>query len=267
MRPYNKIRAEGSCQISAVERMLTTKEKFMRPALLKSCLLLVVVNFAATVSAQMAKAPHYNPPIRNAPVVRVDGSTRAPEDALLTLTVLAPEHVGLTVREQPSLFWYQSKAAKARFELTIIEKKAISPMLDVKLDAAASDGIRRLRLSDYNVKLTEGVEYRWSVAMVVDPENRSRDLVASGVIKRVELPAALKSRLANEPTTEWPYVFADEGFWYDSLETLSDLIDADPDKKSLREVRAVFFMQVGLNDAARYELLMAGQTKTAAPGH
>jgi len=147
----------------------------------------------------MPKAPTYRPPIPATLKTRVDGHVRGTDDAVLTLTVLAPEHVGLTTKEQPSLYWFQSKAVSTRFELTITEKKAVKPLLEARLEVS-NGGIQRLRLSDYKVSLAEDVEYRWSVAMVVDPENRSSDVVASGVIKRVKPTELLLLRLKGAPT-------------------------------------------------------------------
>ena len=224
------------------------------------CASLTVAAYAEPVTEEpMPKAPTYRPPFPNAPKVRVNGRARGTDDALLTLTVLAPEQLGLTTKEQPSLFWFQSKAVNTRFELTITEKKAVQPILEAKLEVSA-DGIQRLRLSDYKIHLTEGVEYRWSVAMVVDPQNRSSDAVATGAIKRVKPTDKLLQRLKNAPSSELPYIYADEGMWYDSLESLSELVDARPQDAKLQEIRAIYFMQVGLHDAAMHEMRLAGQT-------
>lgn len=212
------------------------------------------------VFAQMAKAPVYKPPFPDAPKVRVDGRVRGTDDALLTLTVLAPEQVGLTSKAQPSLFWYQSKSNPTRFELTITEGQKPQPLLEVQINRLPTDGIQRLRLADHNLTLTPGVEYRWSVAMILDPENRSKDIVASGGIKRINPPDSLKKRLTGAKADDLPFIYADEGMWYDSLEALSDLIEKLPTTKILHEQRAVYFMQAGLPDAARHDLKLAGKS-------
>lgn len=237
----------------------------MKHNLRRSLLTVLAITTVTPALAQMAHAPIYKPLYANAPKVRVDGRVRGTDDALLTLTVLAPEHVGLTTKEHPSLFWYQSKAAKTKFELTISETKSVSPLLEVKLSQVPADGIQRVRLADYKVSLLPGVEYRWSVAMVVDEENRSKDIVASGVIKRVEPAKSLEKRLPGAPDTELPFIYADEGIWYDSLETLSDLIDKQPQDKGLHEERAVYFMQVGLHEAAMHDMKTAGVTAVTRP--
>src|SRR5215475_4152448 len=50
--------------------------------------------------------------------VRVTGGSRGSGPETVALDVLAPDEVGITTQEQPSLFWFQSKPANARFELT-----------------------------------------------------------------------------------------------------------------------------------------------------
>jgi hypothetical protein len=206
---------------------------------------------------------YYRPPNQDAPRIRIDGHVRATEDATLTLTVLAPERVGLTVQEQPTLYWFQSKQTGHRYELVITAKNAEKPLVEAEFVASGA-GVQRVRLADYKISLTEGVEYRWTVAIVVDPENRSRDVVASGAIKRVAAPEKLRQRLQGAPASELPYIYADEGFWYDSLDTLCALVDSQPKDAKLHEIRAVYFMQVGLHDAAVHDMKSAGKTSTSS---
>ena len=198
----------------------------------------------------------YRDPFVGAPLMRVDGCTRGVDDALLTLTVLAPEHVGLTIQEQPTLYWYQSRAANTRFELTILEGDRENALLEVRMESVPTDGIQKFRLSEHGIKLKVGIEYRWTVAMVIDAENRSRDVVASGVIKRVAAPETLAPRLAKNPQ-DAAFIYADEGIWYDSLTSLSDLIDQQPRAQKLHELRGIYFLQAGLKNAAEFEMRLA----------
>jgi len=184
------------------------------------------------------------------PAARVTGGSRGSGDAAVTLDVLAPDETGLTTQEQPSLFWYQSKPAKARFELTLIEQDKTKPVFAVNVDRASNAGIQRLRLADQGVKLAIGVEYKWVVALVTDPNNRSTDLVASGFIKRVEPPAELKTKLAGASARSAPAIYAEAGIWHDAVSSLSDLIDANPGDKALLAERADLLRQAGLKAAA-----------------
>jgi hypothetical protein len=194
----------------------------------------------------------YTPPLRGAPAVRIDGGSRGSGVSLVCLTVLAPNHMGLTVQEQPSLFWYQSQPADVPFELTLLADNTIQPLLIVQFPNAQAAGIQRLNLAEHNVKLLPGVEYEWVVALVVDPENRSKDVIASGWIKRVEPSPSLQSRLENATAEDLPSAYAEEGIWLDTLTALSTLIEARPKDRALQEGRAALLEQVGLTNAAMY---------------
>ncbi len=168
------------------------------------------------------------------------------------MTVLTPDSTALTTQEQPSLFWYQSQPADVPFELTLLADNTVQPLLLVRLPNAQAAGIQRLNLAEHNVRLVPGVEYEWVVALVVDPENRSKDVIASGWIKRVEPSPALQSRLEKATAEDLPSVYADEGVWLDTFTALSALIEARPKDKALLEGRAALLEQVGLTNAAMY---------------
>lgn len=204
-------------------------------------------------SAQKATPPpkvKFRPPTTDAPAVRVTGGSRGSGDSAMTLDVLAPNEIGLTTLEQPSLFWFQSKPADAKFELTLLQENKVKPIIQFTVERSSKAGIQRLKLADHGVKLSPGIEYQWVVALVTDPDNRSSDLVASGIIKRVEASADLKEKIAKTTPASLPGVYAQEGIWYDALSTLSDQIDAHPDDKALRETRSDLLRQVGLKTAA-----------------
>jgi hypothetical protein len=202
--------------------------------------------------------PVYTPPPRGAPGGRVGGSSRGLDsragDRLPVLSVLAPDHTGLTVQEQPSLYWYLSKSTTYPVELTIIDNQTIQPLIERRISGPIQPGVQRIRLADYGMRLAAGVPYRWSVALVVDPENRSRDVLAGGVIERVALPEALRAQLAGAGEARTPYIYAEAGLWYDALAAISDLIDAAPNNPSLRSQRASLLEQVQLAEVAQYDM-------------
>ena len=192
----------------------------------------------------------FKPQVTGAPSVRVTGGSRGTGLNEITLDVLAPDEIGTTTLEAPSLFWFQSKPADAKFELTLLQENKPKPLMQVKIDRSSKAGIQRLKLSDHGVKLTPGIEYQWVVALVTDPENRSSDLVASGVIKRIVPSADLAAKVSKAQPSDLAQVYAESGVWYDSLTALSDQIDAHPADNALKEVRADLLRQVGLKAAA-----------------
>ena len=142
---------------------------------------------AAESPAPAAPKLVYKPPPNAGRMpTRVSGGARGENGLDTVLLPLVPEQLALTTQAQPSLFWFQSKPAKAKFELTVVEPKNPKPLVSLTSPDADKPGIHRIKLSRYKVELKPDVLYEWSVAIVPDAENRSQDVVAKGTIKRVK---------------------------------------------------------------------------------
>jgi hypothetical protein len=198
---------------------------------------------AATTAT--AAVPTYKPPLRGAPGGRVGGGTRGSGREVFVLTVLAPDHGAQTVSEQPSLYWFISRATSLPIEVTLMDVRTTQPVLETRL-AATTPGVHRIRLADHGVRLETGVPYRWFVTIVPDSNRRSKDLLAGGAIERVDPPAGLSAKLAQASKEETAALYADAGVWYDALEAISELLDRAPDDAVLRRQRATLLAQVGL---------------------
>jgi len=179
--------------------------------------------------------------------IRVGGGSRGGVADDLSVEVLVPDQVAFTTQAQPSLYWYQSKEAKTQCEVSVTEPKNPTPLLLLKSSAATPPGIHAIRLTKFNIKLKPNVLYRWSVAVIVDPENRSQDIIATGVIKRIDPSPELASKLSQASDTDKPALYAQNGIWYDALQSISDQIDHAPQDASLREERAGLLKQVGMD--------------------
>lgn len=190
--------------------------------------------------------PVYRPPQRGSPAVRVGGATRGADDPLPALHVLAPDHIGLTVREQPVFQWYLSKPAQVKFEFALVSEASIEPLLERNFGTVHSRGIQQLDLADTAMVLEQGVPYQWSVALIPDDRARSGDVVASGMIERIAMPEELGAWLKGATEHEQAMAYAGAGIWYDALAILSKLIAEDPADATLRGQRAALLEQVGL---------------------
>jgi hypothetical protein len=165
--------------------------------------------------------------------------------------VLAPGHTGLTVREQPDLYWFASDVVTSPVELTLTLEKGDTPLLEKRLSVPTKAGIQRVRLSDYGVKLIPGERYNWSISLVLDPKRRSKDIIAVGAIERVE---RADINLAAAPTTDAFYRFAADGLWYDAVMVISELIEAKPTDMALRKQRVELLDQVDLPEVGSFDL-------------
>jgi hypothetical protein len=190
--------------------------------------------------------------------IRVGGGSRGSSANDILVEVLVPDQIALTTQAKPSLYWYQSKNAITQCEITITEPNNPKPLLMLKAAQPTPAGIHAIRLSRFNVELKPKVIYRWSVAVIVDPENRSQDIIANGVIERTDLSSDLAGKLAQASDADKPALYADNGIWYDSLQAISDQIDLDPKNAALRKERSDLLNQIGL-DGAKMDALLANQ--------
>ena len=201
---------------------------------------------APAAVAAPAGTPVYKPPLRGAPGGRVGGGTRGTGREVFVLSVLAPDHSGMTVSEQPSLYWYISTPTSLPVELTMMDPGTTQPLLEINVPTPIEPGIHRLRLADHGVRLAPGVAYRWYVAVVPDARRRSRDILAGGAIQRINPSSELAARLGQARRDELPSVYAEAGLWYDALAAMSELIDGAPNDAALRQQRAALLTQIGL---------------------
>lgn len=203
---------------------------------------------AAVVIDHPDGLPVYTPPRRGAPKTRVGGGTRSLSTgthAGEVLTVLSPPEVGQTQQAQPTLYWFLSVTDVGPFEFVLTTADAIAPLRRVSIDGPLDAGIHAVSLRDQNVVLEDGVEYQWSVAIVHDPERRSRDVVAIGTLERV-------AARSTPDGAEAVFTLAERGLWYDALQQVEELIAQSTDDARLREYRAALLDQAELAQVAQF---------------
>jgi hypothetical protein len=195
-------------------------------------------------------APVYRPPLRGAPGGRVGGGTRGVVRDVLAVSVVAPDHTGLTASDQPTLYWFISKATAHPVEVTVTSPDETAPIFETQLPGPIEAGVHKIALASHGVRLRPGVSYQWFVAVVPDPNRRSRDILAGGTIEHVAMPEALRAKLAQTPREEHPAIYAEAGFWYDAVTEIYDLVATRPGDAALRKHRAALVAQVGLTEIA-----------------
>lgn len=205
--------------------------------------------------------PIYKPPMRGAPAGRVGGGSRGVHGDSPRLCVLAPDHVGLTVREQPSFYWHLSSLTNHPIEFTLIEHSAINPLLEKRIPCPARPGIQKTSLAALggDVRLKEGYRYKWYVAIILDPDHRSKDIISGAQIELVVPDASLRRKLEDADEARFPHIYAEEGIWYDAVDAVSALIERHPAQSAWRSMRASLLEQVGLKGIAGRDANEGGQ--------
>ena len=217
--------------------------------------IVVASDLAKSTTAGSNKMAIYQPPMRGAPStrVRVGGASRGAEGSISSLYVLTPDHTGQTSVAQPTLYWFASKPVSSRIEFALITDHDLNTVIEQELDMGSREGIHSLSLKEVGVSLTPGVTYQWSVAVVTDREQRSKDIFASSTIRRIpqqEVPPHVRAESGSEDAI---FQYAEAGLWYDAFSTVSRLIEEHRGEKRFIELRAALLDQVGLVEVVAYE--------------
>ena len=226
---------------------------------------IILIFWGIFISSAQAANIIYNPLARTeVDIRRVPEDARGPCDRVSAVTdddfvlrVLVPEHTGLTTQPQPTLYWYVSEPVAAQFVFQLEQKAEVNsfdyfePLIKTTFDLSVKTGIHSLSLAKYdNVKLEKGIKYIWSLSLVCDPYNPSVNRLAVGTIMHIEPSSELAETFKNTQLDDLPYLYAKEGFWYDAMHSLSELIKKTP---NLRRIRAELLQQVGLHKVAAFE--------------
>ncbi len=198
--------------------------------------------------------PIYKPRKESIPKGRMDGPVRGGTGDAPVLQVLAPDHVGFTLKKDPALYWYLSTVPAKPIEFTLVDTRGIKPVIESRIPAPAQAGVQVIRLKDLGQTLEEGVQYKWYVAVIVDPESPSRNILTGGTIERVPFVEAMILMTPNGGPDDKVGRLAFIGLWYDAIQEVSERIEAAPNDKPLREQRACLLNQVRLPDVAQYDL-------------
>jgi hypothetical protein len=161
----------------------------------------------------------------------------------------------LTAHDQPALYWFVSETVTnpIEVEVTLMEANGVKPIMKVKLPPPIGPGIQRVNLADHGVHLAAGAQYEWSVSLVLDPKRRSRDIVVSGGIERVNTEQAVDLPADKTPSQNMVVHYANAGLWYDAIMSVSSLIEASPTDQSLHQQRADLLDTVGLKEVGAYD--------------
>jgi hypothetical protein len=209
--------------------------------------------------AAARKKPTFVPPNEDLGVpTRVEGGgTRGLGTKGPYLTLLVPEQTGHTSAASPTLYWYVSEPfpGPVRAALMAADEEEVDPVLEQQLDGGVEAGFHALPLREHDVALQVGVEYEWSVTLVVDPDQPSGDIFASGTIRRAAPPAKLP---AGGDDVERLVALAGQGLWYDAIDLASRRIAARPQDATWRGMRAALLEQQGLKEPAAQDRSLAG---------
>ncbi|MAG29568.1 MAG: hypothetical protein CL908_01585 [Deltaproteobacteria bacterium] len=193
----------------------------------------------------------YIPPSRGRARNTAGAGTRTFSAGTVTVEVLAPkDHIALTTRAQPTLYWYVSQDTSTRIDLTLVDEDSIDPLLELTVPGPVSGGIHALRLDEEGLELSLDKTYRWHVALVRDAQRRANDTFAEGFIARTPVSTDLARSLDEANDRFAPYALS--GIWYDAMHELVEAIEQNPHDERLVMQRSALLDQADLEEVAVY---------------
>jgi Domain of Unknown Function (DUF928) len=173
-------------------------------------------------------APLYQSPFADAPPARVGQASRS-GGANVQLVVLAPNRKGASAKPSPRLAWFLSAASTNPLEIVVQERGADVPLLERRIESAGAGGFHSIDLGEFGVRLEQGKEYEWSVALINDPARRASDQFSKGVVQYVPSSEALPSGAPESVVSE----YLARGYWYDAIALMQQTLQSEPPRAEM----------------------------------
>ncbi|HEX8751607.1 MAG TPA: DUF928 domain-containing protein, partial [Nitrospira sp.] len=119
--------------------------------------------------------PLYSPPKKFIPRARVGGDVRGTEGTDPEVKALVPDHVGLTVKENPSVNWFLSKPTTYQVRFTLRDDRSTRAFQEKTIPTPKQPGIYTINLKDLGLVLEPNVEYKWFISVIRDAQSPSKD--------------------------------------------------------------------------------------------
>ncbi len=221
--------------------------------------ILVGPNFTPSVRSQNRATSFEPPPGRDIPRggtagggSRSVGNACSPSKSGVsaTLTALSPGgQLGLTQSSRPKFLVYVPQTSAQTMEFSLFDDK-MNGVYQMNLPVSNRTGLVSIELPENAPSLVKDKPYYWTVALVCNPNERTKDMVVGGWIEHSELNDSLKQELAKARGLERASLYAQKGFWYDAVNTLVEMQQTEPGNLAIAASWAELLKSVGLDAIA-----------------
>jgi Domain of Unknown Function (DUF928) len=179
--------------------------------------------------------------------------------ALVPFTQPAPSvmHVwGLTTTERPTLWFYvpfgKNSAYPAEF---ILQDEEANPIYKSAIALPQQPGVISVSLPASVPPLAVGKRYRWFFNVYCEPQQQAPPLYVEGVVQRVNLSPAVVQQLQTAQPRQKVAIYAENGIWYEAINTLAELRQKNPQDVSLQTQWQDLLEGIGLGDVAKVAIV------------
>lgn len=179
-----------------------------------------------------AIAVEFRPPRRSIPARREGAGTRGPAcvQGEPNLTVLLPStNLGLTTADYPQFFWFVPQTRAKFMKFSLFQGDAQDPMQQLvyeqALDTPTAPGVVRFALpqAENTSPLQPDRDYFWTVTLVCQLDDPSKNIHAEGWVQRVSMPPDMAKALTAAAPGDRPRIYAENGYWFETLASLANL--------------------------------------------
>ncbi|VEP14214.1 conserved exported hypothetical protein [Hyella patelloides LEGE 07179] len=203
----------------------------------------------------------FDPPNENQPQATRGGASRGAQCAINSQEIsesFAPlipaSNYGLTTTSHPTLLVH-IPATSAESVFFTIQDENEEEVYQTILPIGTKSGIVSLDVPKEAPALETGKNYKWSLVLMCDNKLRPDSPVIQGHIKRVQPELQLATQLESATPLEMAALYGKAGIWYETVATLAQLRQAQPQNQELLNTWNSILNSVGLEQIAKAELM------------
>ena len=160
----------------------------------------------------------------------------------------------LTAAAYPTVLVKVPTSESVQAEFVLWDENS-NPVYQTTVTLNSTPGIFSFKVPSSVQPMAIGKQYKWNVAIVCDPANRQRDLVVGGSLQRASLSPILSSQLESADGLQKAKLYAQNGFWYDTVATLAELKRSRPSDPSIAAEWGQLLESVGLAELSHTPLV------------
>ena len=203
----------------------------------------------------------FDPPNESQPKATKGGASRGSQcvfdsqaDSEPFAPLLPTTNIGLTTASHPTLLVHIPATSAESVFLTLQDENE-DQVYQAILPIGNKSGIVSLDIPKDAPALETGKNYKWSFALMCDNKLRPDSPIVQGYVKRVELQSQLANQLQQATPVEMAALYGKAGIWYETIATLAQLRQNQPQNNDLKTAWNDILNSVGLEKVAKAELV------------
>lgn len=168
----------------------------------------------------------------------------------------------LTTAAHPSFWFYVPYSQNLPYPVEFVLEDQQSKQIYRKAIALPNQpGIINISLPADTPSLAVDQQYRWFFTVYCDKAKQSPPIYVEGVIKRVNLNAAIAQQLQKAAPLQQFAIYAQHGIWHEALTTLAQLRQKNPQDATLETQWQDLLASIHLDNVAQEPILSAKPEK------